>query len=305
MSKIYALLFLVMAIWGFNVSALATLVANVPAITLTAYRVLLAGIGVLIISYFMGIFRLPNKKELKVILIITIFNVVFHHSFLALGLARTSGVNAGIILGAAPLVTMVLSVILLSDRITRLRLLGFILGFIGIIVTSIVGENGLSSVSVGDLFIFISMFMQAISFILISKLNPDFDPRLLTGYMLVIGSVLIFIVAYGIEGDLSQITRIFNWKLGSVFLFSALIATAFGHMTYNYAVKNVGPAETAIFINLNTLFAIIGASIFLGEPILKNHYIGVVLILLGVFVGSGSLEYFIKKRKMKKQEPLR
>jgi len=305
LSKIYALLFLVMAIWGFNVSALATLVANVPAITLTAYRVLLAGIGVLIISYFMGIFRLPNKKELKVILIITIFNVVFHHSFLALGLARTSGVNAGIILGAAPLVTMVLSVILLSDRITRLRLLGFILGFIGIIVTSIVGENGLSSVSVGDLFIFISMFMQAISFILISKLNPDFDPRLLTGYMLVIGSVLIFIVAYGIEGDLSQITRIFNWKLGSVFLFSALIATAFGHMTYNYAVKNVGPAETAIFINLNTLFAIIGASIFLGEPILKNHYIGVVLILLGVFVGSGSLEYFIKKRKMKKQEPLR
>lgn len=293
-----------MAIWGFNVSALATLVANVPAITLTAYRVLLAGIGVLIISYFMGIFRLPNKKELKVILIITIFNVVFHHSFLALGLARTSGVNAGIILGAAPLVTMILSVILLSDRITRLRLLGFILGFIGIIVTSIVGENGLSSVSVGDLFIFISMFMQAISFILISKLNPDFDPRLLTGYMLVIGSVLIFIVAYGIEGDLSQITRIFNWKLGSVFLFSALIATAFGHMTYNYAVKNVGPAETAIFINLNTLFAIIGASIFLGEPILKNHYIGVVLILLGVFVGSGSLEYFIKKRKIKKQEPL-
>lgn len=304
MSKIYALLFLVMAIWGFNVSALATLVTNVPAITLTAYRVLLAGVGVLIISYFMGIFRLPNKKELKVILIITIFNVVFHHSFLALGLARTSGVNAGIILGAAPLVTMILSVVLLSDRITRLRLVGFILGFIGIIVTSIVGENGLSSVSVGDLFIFISMFMQAISFILISKLNPDFDPRLLTGYMLVIGSILIFIVAYGIEGDLSQITRIFNWKLGSVFLFSALIATAFGHMTYNYAVKNVGPAETAIFINLNTLFAIIGASIFLDEPILKNHYIGVVLILLGVFVGSGSLEYFIKKRKMKKQEPL-
>lgn len=305
MSRIYALLFLVMAIWGFNVSALATLVANVPPITLTAYRVLVAGIGVLIISYLMGIFRLPNKKELKVILIITIFNVVFHHSFLALGLARTTGVNAGIILGAAPLVTMILSVILLKDRITRLRLIGFLLGFIGIIVTSIVGVNGLASISTGDLFIFLSMLMQAFSFILISKLNPDFDPRLLTGYMLVIGSALIFIVAYGVEGDLSQITHIFNWKLGSIFLFSALIATAFGHMTYNYAVKNVGPAETAIFINLNTLFALIGASIFLGEPILKNHYIGVILILMGVFVGSGSLEYLIKKRKMKKQEPLR
>lgn len=302
MARIYALLFLVMAIWGFNVSALSTLVNNVPPITLTAYRILVAGIGVLIISYIMGIFRLPNKKEFKTILLITIFNVVFHHSLLAIGLTKTTGVNAGIILGAAPLVTMILSVMLLKDRITTLRLIGFFLGFIGIIVTSIGGVNGLGSVSTGDIIIFLSMLMQAFSFILISKLNPSFDPRLLTGYMLVIGSSVIFMFGYIIEGDLTQITRIFNWKLGSIFLFSALIATAFGHMTYNYAVKNVGPAETAIFINLNTLFAIIGASIFLGEPILKNHYIGVILILLGIFTGSGSLEYLIKKRKLKKQE---
>lgn len=292
-----------MAIWGFNVSALSTLVNSVPPITLTAYRVLTAGIGVLIISYFMGIFKFPNKKEFKTILIITIFNVVFHHSFLALGLTITTGVNTGIILGAAPLVTMIFSSILLKDRITRLRLLGFILGFIGIIVTSMVGAGGFS-ISVGDLFIFLSMIMQAFSFILISKLNPSFDPRLLTGYMLVIGSSIIFMFGYVIEGDLTQITLIFNWKLGSVFLFSALIATAFGHMTYNYAVKNVGPAETAIFINLNTLFAILGASLFLGEPILKNHYIGVILILIGVFIGSGALEYLIKQRRIKKQEQL-
>src|SRR5699024_1765607 len=147
LGRVYALLFLVMAIWGFNVSALATLVSNVPPITLTAYRVLVAGIGVLIISYVMGLFRLPTKKEL--IVIISIFNVVFHHSFLALGLARTTGVNAGIILGAAPLLTMILSVILMKDRITRFRLLGFFLGFIGIIVTSLVGEEGLASISTG------------------------------------------------------------------------------------------------------------------------------------------------------------
>src|SRR5699024_11623020 len=104
---------------------------------------------------------------------------------LALGLARTTGVNAAIILGAAPLVTMILSVILLKDRITRLRLLGFFLGFIGIIVTSIVGDEGLASISTGDLFIFISMLMQAFSFILISRLNRDYDTSLLTGYMLV------------------------------------------------------------------------------------------------------------------------
>lgn len=286
-----------MAVWGFNLSALVVLVNNVEPITLTAARIFVAGISVLIISKCIGIFRLPTKEEWKTILIITIFNVAFHHTFLALGLTRTSGVNAGIILGAAPLVTMVLSIIILRDKISRLRALGFLFGFVGILITSLAGSDGVASVSIGDLMIFLSMFMQAFSFILISKLNPTFDPRLLTGYMLVVGSGFIFVVGLVFERNVMQLAELFSWKLGIVFLFSAVVATAFGHMTYNFAVKNVGPTETTIFVNLNTLFALLGASLFLGEPIMKNHYIGLVFILLGVFIGSGTLDYLLRKRR--------
>ncbi|MGM8213139.1 DMT family transporter [Virgibacillus sp. W0430] len=297
MGKIYALLLLVMMFWGFNVSALKVLVTTIDPIFLTSVRIFTAGISVLIISYFMKIFRLPTKKELVTIAYITIFNVVFHHSLLAIGLTRTSGVNAGLILGTAPLVTMVLSILLLNDRVTRMRVLGFILGFIGIVVTSLSGTGGLSTVSIGDLWIFLSMLLQAFSFILISKLNPDFDPRLLTGYMLVLGSVFIFVFSLIVESNVNQITALFSWKLGLIFLFSAVLCTAFGHMTYNFAVKNVGPAETTIFINLNTFFSLAGAAIFLGEPILLNHFYGLILILCGVFIGSGTLEYMWDKRK--------
>jgi len=286
-----------MAVWGFNLSAIIVLVKNVEPIILTAARIFVSGISVLIIAKVIGIFRIPTKKEWKTIFIIMVFNVVLHHSFLAIGLTMTTGVNAGIILGSAPLITMVLSIILLKDIITRLRVFGFMLGFIGIIITSIVGTSGLSSISLGDIFIFLSIFAQAVSFILISKLNPTFDPRLLTGYMLVIGSFFIFIISLIIEGNTSQITALFSWKLGAVFLFSAIIATAFGHMTYNYAVKNIGPTETTIFVNLNTLFAIFGAALFLGESILGTHYIGLVFIIIGVFIGSGTLEYLWKKRR--------
>ena len=103
-----------MAVWGFNLSALVVLVNSIEPITLTAARIFVAGIAVLGITKLTGIFRLPTKDEWKTILIITIFNVAFHHIFLALGLTRTSGVNAGIILGAAPLVTMVLSIIIFT-----------------------------------------------------------------------------------------------------------------------------------------------------------------------------------------------
>lgn len=297
LGRVYFLLFIVMAIWGFNLSALVVLVQQIEPITLTSFRIFVAGIAVLCISKLIGIFRFPKKSEWKTIFLITIFNVVFHHTFLAIGLTKTSGVNAGIILGAAPLVTMMLSVLFLGDRISRLRFIGFILGFSGIVMTSLASGDGLGAISYGDMMIFLSMFMQAISFILISKLNPTFDPRLLTGYMLVIGSFFIFAVSLIIEGNVMQLGKLFSFKYGAIFLFSAIMATAFGHMVYNYAVKNVGPTETTLFVNLNTLFALSGTAIFLGEPILKNHYIGLILIIVGVFIGSGTLEYLWKKRR--------
>lgn len=286
-----------MVMWGFNLSALAVLVKIIDPITMTSLRIFVAGVAVLIIAKLMGIFRLPTKSEWKTIAIITIFNVVLHHALLAIGLTKTSGVNAGIILGAAPLVTMVLSVIFLRNQISKVRVIGFMLGFIGIIITSMVGAGGLSF-AVGDIFIFFCMVAQAISFILIAKLNPTFDPRLLTGYMLLFGSFAIFIVAVTLERDVAQLSILFDQKYGLLFLFSAVIATALGHMVYNFAVRNVGPAETTIFVNLNTLFALIGAAIFLKESILANHYIGLAFIVVGVFFGSGTFEYLVKKRNL-------
>ncbi|MGM8366043.1 DMT family transporter [Virgibacillus sp. W0181] len=300
MGKVYLLLLLVMILWGFNVSAIKVLVTNIDPLFLTSVRIFTAGISVLMISYFMKIFRLPTKKELLVIGYIAIFNVVFHHSFMAIGLTQTSGVNAGLIAGTSPLVTMVLSILLLNDRVTRMRVAGFVLGFIGIVVTSLTGSDGVTSISMGDLWIFLSILVQAFSFIQISKLTPDFDPRLLTGYLLIFGSIFIFVFSLILDSDVTQITALFSWKLGLVFLFSAVLCTAFGHMTYNFAIKNVGPAETTIFINLNTFFALVGAALFLGESILINHFFGLILIFCGIFIGSGTLEYVLNKRKMRK-----
>lgn len=297
LARIYSLLLIVMALWGFNLSALVVLVSHIDPITLTAVRIFTAGVAVLLISKMIGIFRFPTKSEWKTIGMITIFNVVFHHSLLAVGLTKTSGVNAGIILGAAPLVTMVLAVVFLQNRVSRLRVIGFVLGFIGILITSLASGGGFAAISFGDFFIFLCMVSQAISFILIGKLNPSFDPRLLTGYMLILGSLAIFLVSLGLENNLGQIGQLFSWRLGPVFLFSAIIATAFGHMVYNFAIRNVGPAETTIFVNLNTLFALIGTAIFLGETILTNHYIGLALILAGVFLGSGTLEFLLQRQR--------
>ncbi|SDQ17550.1 EamA domain-containing membrane protein RarD [Virgibacillus subterraneus] len=297
MVKIYILLLLVMLMWGLNLSALKVLVDAIDPMLLTSFRIMTAGVVVLIICAVMGIFRLPRKHEWLVIFYIAIFNVVLHHSFVAIGLDLTSGINGGLILGMMPLVTVMMTVIILRERVTWLRVSGFILGFIGVVVTTLTGADGLAAISLGDFIVFLGVIVQGFSFVLISKLKPTFDPRLATGYMLLLGSVFIFILSQAFGSEIQEITYLFDWKLGAVFLFSAVFASAFGHMTYNYAIKKVGPAEAALFINMNTLFAITGASIFLNEVITMNHIVGFILILSGVFIGTGAVEYMLMKRR--------
>ncbi|WP_082233257.1 DMT family transporter [Halobacillus massiliensis] len=300
MNKIYIMLLLVMMAWGFNVAAIKVLVTNIDPILLTSARIFAAGIGVLITLQFMKILRLPTKKEVLLIFYISFFNVVIHHGLMAMGLTLTTGVNAGVIVGLGPLLTMILSTLLLSRHITMFKAFGFFLGFAGVMMTTLLGSGGLGSVSIGDLYIFLSIAAQAFSFILISKLNPDLDPRLLTGYMMVGGSVVIFIASLSLESRPEQLIQLWDPKLGMIFLFSAFICTAFGHMIYNFAIKQVGPAETAIFINFNSFFALLGSVLFLGEFIKWYHIAGLVLIVSGVIIGTGALEYIISRKKRTK-----
>ena len=297
--QIYILLVFVMVTWGLNVIATKVIVTHFMPITITALRVFTAGACVFIILGFLKKVRLPTRSEFRYIFFACLFNVVCHHFFLSLGLSKTSASNGGLILGLGPLLTTIIAFFLLGARITIIRLLGIIMGFTGVTFIVILGNHGVSAVSIGDFYVFLAIFTQAFSFILIKKVSQTLDPRLMTGYMLVIGSVLLFIISLVKEPNgLKGITH-GSVDVWMIFLASAIIATALGHMIYNYAIGKVGVAESAIFINLNPLFSLIGAVIFLDEQITPAQIFGFIFILVGVLFGSGALEEFLNKSKQK------
>lgn len=295
--KIYFILTGIMFSWGMNVTAIKTLVRYFPVITIQSLRVLFAGIVVFLILGLMKKIRKPSKKEYVYIIAGGLLNVTSHHLFLGMGLSETSAVNGGLILGLGPLLTALMAILFLGNRLTFVRSMGFFFGTVGILLTVLGGGKGLSGVSIGDLYIFISILTQAASFILISRAARTMDPRLLTGYMLVFGSIVLFLIGLWMEPVGMQSLGNGSVLLWSLFLGSAIVATAIGHMLYNYAVGKVGAAETSIFLNLNTFFSLVGAVVFLGEEMTVYHLFGLVFIITGVVFGSGALEEFVNKRK--------
>ncbi|MCQ6277547.1 DMT family transporter [Bacillus sp. V3B] len=297
--KIYLILFGLMIVWGFNVSIVKLIVENMMPITITSFRIFTASLTVFLVLGCMRQVRLPRKNEWIYILMGTVSSVVFHHYFLATGLTKTSATNAGLILGMGPLLTVILSMFFLKKRPTTVTLLGFFLGGLGVSITVLFGSGSLKAINLGDVDIFLAILSQAFSFILINKASRTMDPRLLTGYMLLFGSISLFIISLWVEPTGLAALRETTPSLWIAFFFSAVLATGVGHMTYNYSIGQVGAAEASIFLNLNTFFSIVGAAILLNETIVPAHYMGLVLIISGVFLGSGTLEALILQRKQK------
>ncbi|MFC4767492.1 DMT family transporter [Effusibacillus consociatus] len=299
-NQIHLILFCVMITWGFNVIATKALVEHFMPVTITAFRIFTAGVSVIVILLFLKKIRRLTKQEIKYVFYGSIFNVVLHHYFLSVGLSQTSASNGGLILGLAPLLTTILAILFLGIKATMTGILGIVLGFAG--VSFVVLDNGgIGGVSIGDVYVFLSILSQAVSFILINKWAKTMDPRMMTGYMLVLGSGFLFVLSLFMEpgGLHSMINN--SIPLWMVFFASAIIATAIGHMFYNYAIGQVGAAEASIFTNLNPLFALIGSMIFLGETITLSQIFGFLLILVAVMLSSGAFEELYRKVMRKKE----
>jgi drug/metabolite transporter (DMT)-like permease len=297
-TQMYFLLVFVMLAWGLNVIATKMIVTTFPPVTITSFRIFTAGISVFLFLFMIKKLRFPTKREFLYISIALLFNVVAHHYFLAIGLGKTTASNGGLILGLAPILSTIFAFLFLGAKLTKLKIIGIFLGFSGVCFIVLEGNSGIGSISIGDIYVFISILLQAFSFVMIKKISATLDPRLMTGYMLVLGSILLFIISLIQEPSGLKEMQKGSFGIWMIFLGSAIIATAVGHMTYNYAIGKVGIVESSIFVNLQPLFALMSAVIFLGETISFSQIFGFLFILLGVLFGSGAI-VFPSKLKIK------
>ena len=65
----------------------------------------------------------------------------------------------------------------------------------------------------------------------------------------------------------------------------AILAT----FLFNYAVNNLGAAESGAFGALTPILALIGGAVFLGETVTTLKVVGILLVVVGVFLASGIL----------------
>lgn len=297
--QIYIILIAVMVIWGATFVSIKILVQYFHPMTLTALRISLAAICLICFLYLRKKLTKLTWEKWKWVLFASIFGVIFHHMFLSIGLSGTSSVKGSIISGFSPLLTVLLSILVGYAKFKFSNIIGFLLGTVGMILAVATGQSIDFTVNNGDIFVFLSFLSQAISFIIIRRMSEEMETIVFTSYMLCIGAVFLVATSLVIlPNGYGVLLEVPFWVI-LLLIGTSVLAISIGHTVYNLSIAKVGPAETAIIGNFNVIFALIFSLIILKEPIILTQILGMGLILIGVLLGTGTLQKitFSVKRK--------
>ena len=90
-------------------------------------------------------------------------------------------------------------------------------------------------------------------------------------------------------GDVS-FEKASTFDIFSMIILQGLLIAILAMLLYNFAIRQLGPAQTAAFGALTPILALIGGFIFLGETITLLKSVGIFIVAIGVVFASGILE---------------
>ncbi|MDG1661571.1 MAG: DMT family transporter [Winogradskyella sp.] len=280
-------LLLVQLLYGFNYTFAKT-VMNEGYVKPFGF-VLLRVAGATLLFWLMSLF-LPNekidKKDFFQLFLASVFGVFINMLLFLKGLEFTTPIHASTIMTITPIVILILSVFMLKERITSLKILGVIIGFIGALILTLYGQSARAAdnILLGNLMIFLNAVSYSVYVILIKKLTAKYHPFTFIKWLFLFG--LILVTPFGF----SEVQEI-QWQSFTPYVtFSVIfvvVGATFGTYLLNpLAISRLKASTVGIFIYLQPviagLFAILNGVDFVDTIKIS----AMLLIFLGVYFVS-------------------
>jgi drug/metabolite transporter (DMT)-like permease len=202
-----------------------------------------------------------------------------------MGLNYVSGAVGGVIIGASPVVTALLSAMLIRDVPLRAVWAGALLSFAGVGLVSVAGFQAAGEHPLlGSTLVFLGVVSWALYSIGSRSIMERISPLTVNWTTLMVATVLQIPLLWTdqkmLVAGVASVT-VSDWlALGYLVVF----ATAVAQQAWLFGVKGIGPSRASVVGNLTPVAAIGLSALILGESIGLVEMIGIALILAGVWV---------------------
>lgn len=280
----WALLLMLALLWGSSFAFQDLAVDSVGPVTATAIRLVLSAL-VLTGMVRLTLRRLPTSLRLwGWLAAMAVVGNVAPFALTTWAQARVESNLAGILTSTAPLITLVLAHFFMpGERLTRRRILGFVLGFCGVGV--LLGPE--VDQASGDLLAFAALLAAAACYAaaaVIAARMPDMPALAAATGVLLAAAAVAAPAAFWLEDPMLAEPPGAGGLAALLAL--GLAVTAGGTWAYFRLARRAGPSFLSLFNYLTPLVATACGALFLGENLSYGVAPALLLILAGLALTS-------------------
>jgi drug/metabolite transporter (DMT)-like permease len=242
-----------------------------------------------IVWVFMKMLKVgPNEKialhDFPRIIACAFFGVALNMLTFFKGLSMTSPISAAVIMVCTPLIVLILSAVIIKEKMRKRKILGILLGLFGTSFLILYGksvENN-SNVSLGNFLVLVNAVSYGYYLVIVKKLMDKYNAFTFVKWIYLFGFLMV--IPFGLSQfqsvDWAILPSDIVWKIGFVVVFS----TFFTYLLNLLSMRELKPTLVAVFIYLQPLFATVFA-ISLGKDELSWVKISsAILIFTGVYL---------------------
>ncbi len=246
-------------------------------------RVLGATILFWIISVFAKKEKIEKQDYLRIFLA-AIFGAAFNMLTFFKGLSLTTPISASVIMLATPILVLLLSTIILKEKVNLKKIIGITIGLLGAFVLIVYGQsmNSGENPLLGNFLVFVNATLYSFYLIIVKRLTDKYHPLTFVKWIYTFG--LFMVIPFGFA-ELQEV----QWQLMSTNIlikagFIVVFTTFFTYLFNLFALTNLKPTTLSIFIYLQPVIATIYALITKSDHLSIIKILATLLIFVGVYM---------------------
>lgn len=287
--KIYSFILISMLCWSFSYIWTKVALESFRPVTLITLRLLFS---TLLLSAFLFLthkLKKIEKKDLKLFILLAFFEPYLYFIGETYGLTLVKPSLAAVIVATIPVFAPFFAYFFLREQVTLLNIVGILISVAGVFLMVNSMSNGESNSVRGILLMFLAVISAIIYGLILRKIPSSYSSTNIIFYQNAFGLIFFIPTFFVVDfKNLSQIS-IHVQSVESVLLLS-IFASTVAFVLFAEVVRAIGIAKSEVFTNLIPVFTAFLSWIFLKDAINLMQWIGVFVVILGVFVSQSKIK---------------
>jgi drug/metabolite transporter (DMT)-like permease len=200
------------------------------------------------------------------------------------GLSLTSPISASVIMVSTPMIVLVLSAIIIKERMRKRMVFGIILGLIGTAFLILYGKSvgNATNASLGNFLVFVNATSYGLYLVMVKKLMDKYNAFTFVKWIYLIGFIMVLPFGWSeFEAvNWALMPTDVYWKIGFVVVFSTFLT----YLLNLLSMRELKPTTVAVFVYLQPVFATVFAISLGKDELTLVKIVSAILIFTGVYL---------------------